>query len=143
MSERLRNQRGGQALPFLLAVVVAAIVVAAGVAIVLVPQRSRASSVTQVPNGDPALGAQIVARTGCGSCHTIPGIEGASGRVGPSLDGFAARQVIAGRIPNEGTQLIRWLQDPQSVDPKTDMPNVGLSRQEAADVAAYLYTLTP
>lgn len=143
MSEQLSNGGGGHAMPFLLAAVVVAIVVATGFAIVLVPQRSRASSVAQVPGGDPALGAETIARTGCGSCHTIPGIEDASGRVGPSLDGFAARQVIAGRIPNEAPQLIRWLQDPRSVDPRTDMPSVGLDRQEAADVAAYLYTLSP
>lgn len=29
--------------------------------------------------------AQIFIRSGCASCHTIPGIEGAQGRVGPKL----------------------------------------------------------
>lgn len=29
--------------------------------------------------------AQIFIRSGCASCHTIPGIEGAQGRVGPTL----------------------------------------------------------
>lgn len=31
--------------------------------------------------------------------------------------------------------------DDLGIDPKTAMPNVGLSEQEARDVAAFLYTL--
>lgn len=33
---------------------------------------------------------------GCGTCHTISGITGARGRVGPPLDGVSERRVIAG-----------------------------------------------
>jgi cytochrome c1 len=37
--------------------------------------------------------------------------------------------------------MIRWIQNPQAVDQKTAMPNLGVTDAEARDVAAYLYTL--
>lgn len=33
---------------------------------------------------------------------------------------------------------MRWLQDPQSIEPATLMPDVGVSPHEARDIAAYL-----
>ena len=37
--------------------------------------------------------------------------------------------------------MIRWIQTPQEVDPKNAMPNMGVTDQDAKDIAAYLYTL--
>jgi cytochrome c1 len=37
--------------------------------------------------------------------------------------------------------LIRWIQDPPSIDPKTAMPNVRVTEADARDIAAFLYTL--
>ena len=37
--------------------------------------------------------------------------------------------------------MIRWIQRPQDVDPKNVMPNMGVTDQDARDIAAYLYTL--
>lgn len=37
----------------------------------------------QVPGGP---GAQVFANNGCGGCHTLAGVEGAGGTVGPDLD---------------------------------------------------------
>jgi len=78
---------------------------------------------------------------GCGGCHQIPGIPGARGRVGPPLAGVGARLFIAGATANKPSNLIAWIQDPPAVDSSTAMPNVGLNRAQARDVAAYLYTL--
>jgi cytochrome c len=50
--------------------------------------------------GDPAHGQQVVRSYGCGSCHTIPGVDGAAGKVGPSLQGIGARTYLAGKLPN-------------------------------------------
>jgi cytochrome c1 len=36
---------------------------------------------------------------------------------------------------------VRWLVNPQAVEPATAMPNLGLSQEQAQDIAAYLYTL--
>ncbi|MCU1325061.1 MAG: cytochrome c, class [Bryobacterales bacterium] len=94
-----------------------------------------------VAGGDPARGAAHLSNYGCGSCHSIPGIRGAHGLVGPSLAGVGGRQYIAGMLPNEPAQLAHWIVDPHSVNPKTAMPNIGVTAKDAADISAYLYTL--
>jgi len=91
--------------------------------------------------GDAARGAAVIRQADCGSCHTIPGIRAAEGVVGPPLYFFSRRTYIAGELPNTPTNLVRWIIDPRSVEPGTAMPRLGLSEQQARDVAAYLYTL--
>jgi cytochrome c2 len=92
--------------------------------------------------GRPQRGKVWIQEYGCGGCHEIPGIRGARGRVGPPLDDVATRLFIAGAAPNQPSNLIAWIQDPPAVDSSTAMPNVGLNRGQARDVAAYLYTLS-
>jgi len=91
--------------------------------------------------GNPTRGRAVIDHYRCGACHTIPGVPHADGLVGPPLIFFARRTYIAGELPNTTQNLIRWVRGPQSVEPKNAMPNLGLSEQEARDVAAYLYTL--
>lgn len=92
-------------------------------------------------DGDPEGGRRVIARLDCGVCHAIPGIPGARGRVGPPLAGFASRAYIGGAVPNRPALLVQWLRDAPSLAPGTAMPPFPLSEREAADVAAYLYTL--
>jgi cytochrome c len=94
-----------------------------------------------VTGGAPGRGEQIILSKSCGSCHTIPGVRGARGLVGPPLEFFGRRTFIAGELPNTPDNLVRWIRSPQSVEAGTAMPNLGLSEQQARDVAAYLYTL--
>jgi cytochrome c2 len=94
-----------------------------------------------VPGGDPDRGATLIQRADCGSCHAIPGIRGASGHVGPPLNWMARRTYIAGRVPNEPSNMVLWVSNPKTVDPLTAMPDLGLTEQQARDIAAYLYTL--
>ena len=91
--------------------------------------------------GDAAAGAQRVAAAGCGTCHVIPGIEGASGLVGPPLDHMGRRIYIAGLLRNTPENMVLWLRTPQRVVPGVVMPDVGLTDAQARDVTAYLYTL--
>lgn len=91
--------------------------------------------------GDPDLGRRLAQRYGCAGCHIIPGVPGAQGRVGPSLQGFAARVYIGGVAANAPDTLIQWIENPHSIAPKTAMPITGISQAEARHVAAYLYTL--
>jgi mono/diheme cytochrome c family protein len=91
--------------------------------------------------GDPEVGAEVIAQVACGVCHTIPGIPGADGIVGPSLEGFAARTTIGGVAPNQPSVLIRWIREAPSIAPDTLMPPMPVDDGEARDVAAYLYTL--
>ena len=95
----------------------------------------------QVPGGDPGRGADLISRYGCGSCHVIPGIHEAGGKVGPPLTDFSERGYIAGELPNNAGNLIRWIMDPPGVEPGTDMPNLNVTDAEARDIAAYLFTL--
>ena len=91
--------------------------------------------------GDPARGKADIDKYGCTACHSIPGIAGPKGMVGPSLDHLASRQFIAGKFPNNPETLIKWLQNPATFDPNTAMPNMGVSEPDSRDIAAYLYTL--
>lgn len=95
----------------------------------------------RIPGTDVARGRALVGATGCGSCHVIPDVARAHGMVGPPLTNFGRRAYIAGQLPNEPDQLVRWLLDPPAVDSATAMPRVGFTVQQARDVAAYLYTL--
>ena len=91
--------------------------------------------------GDAKRGAAAIGRYGCGTCHVIPGVSGAVGKVGPPLTGIGARVYLAGELQNTPDNMMRWIQNPQGVNPKTLMPNVGVTEQDARDIAGYLYTL--
>jgi cytochrome c1 len=91
--------------------------------------------------GDAHRGRAVIEARDCGACHTIPGVRSARGVVAPPLFWFSRRTYIAGELPNTPENLIRWVREPQAVEPRTAMPTLGLSEQEARDVAAYLYTL--
>lgn len=93
------------------------------------------------PSGDAKRGQQLMTQYGCNSCHVIPGVAGPRGMVGPPLDHMAARQLIAGKVPNTPPTMSRWLQNPQSLDPQNAMPNLGVTPADAGDMAAYLSTL--
>jgi cytochrome c len=91
--------------------------------------------------GDPAAGRVAIEEYGCGACHVVPGVTGAVGLVGPPLERFSERRVIAGVLPNTPENLARWIENPQAVQPGNAMPNLGVTPQEAADIVAYLHTL--
>ena len=95
-----------------------------------------------VAGGDPGRGRTLIPEYGCGSCHVIPGVPGAQGKVGPPLTHFAERTFIAGNLRNEPAALERWIRFPNHVEPGTAMPNLGVTEAHARDISAYLYTLS-
>lgn len=95
----------------------------------------------QVAGGNAERGKRAIQAFGCGSCHMIPGIDDARGTVGPPLMYFGRRVYIAGEVPNTPALLMQWIQSPQSIEPKTAMPTLGVTESQARDMAAYLYTL--
>ncbi|RUV29180.1 c-type cytochrome, partial [Mesorhizobium sp. M7A.F.Ca.MR.148.00.0.0] len=75
-------------------------------------------------------------------CHTITGVPGAQGQVGPRLDAsLAGRIFIGGGLANNPENLIRWIRSAREVDPHTAMPSTRITEQQARDIAAYLYAL--
>lgn len=91
--------------------------------------------------GDVHTGMRVIGEYKCGSCHTIPGIRNANGVFGPPLNRVARRSYIAGNFPNSPSNLEHWVMAPTSMKPKTAMPDLGLTPQQARDVTAYLETL--
>lgn len=86
-------------------------------------------------------GAALIAVTGCGACHAIPGIANADGVVGPPLQGIGRRIYIAGVLRNSPENLARWIAHPQKFVPGNAMPDMDISETDARVMAAYLETL--
>ena len=96
---------------------------------------------SMMAGGDADRGRTIIKKYGCNTCHTIAGVRGADGLVGPPLTGIAQRMYIGGVTTNTPEHMIAWIQNPKQFDSKTAMPNVGVTRRDAVDIASYLYTL--
>ncbi|MGA2604529.1 MAG: c-type cytochrome [Verrucomicrobiia bacterium] len=101
--------------------------------------------------GDPQNGKKLVGQVGCMACHVID--EKLMDIKPPAslrqyMDDWQYR-----RLRSQGPQMAgigtkadvnwiyAWLKDPKQYNPRTKMPNLRLSDQEAADIAAYLSTL--
>jgi cytochrome c2 len=91
--------------------------------------------------GDPENGKLLLRQFACGSCHAIPGVAAANGKVGPPLGGVAGRVYLAGVLPNTPETMAAFIREPQKADPKTAMPDMGVAEAHARDMVAYLYTL--
>lgn len=103
--------------------------------------RGSESAALRELGGDPARGVVALQHYSCASCHHIPGIVGATSWVGPPLGRMARRKYIAGVLPNTPDNMLRWLRNPLEFAPRSAMPDVGVSDQDARDIAAYLYSL--
>jgi cytochrome c2 len=90
--------------------------------------------------GNPHRAKEAMVTYGCAGCHRIPGVAGARGQVGPPLVGIAGRIYVGGSLPNTPENLVRWIMDPPSVDPRTAMPVTGIPEGAARDIVAYLYS---
>ena len=86
-------------------------------------------------------GRRLLAQYQCGSCHSIPGVPSAGGKLASSLEGFGLRSYIAGRIANRQDALARWIEQPKALVPETAMPSMGVSPADAREMAAYLLEL--
>jgi cytochrome c oxidase subunit II len=86
-------------------------------------------------------GQRIFEQTACVNCHTIAGTR-ANGTDGPDLTHLMSRQTIAaGAASNTLENLMAWVYNPAVIKPGCKMPSMGLSSQQADQVAVYLETL--
>jgi cytochrome c oxidase subunit II len=105
------------------------------------------TAIGEDPELDQANGAELFITKGCSGCHTVSGLEGASGRLAPDLTHLYARTTFAGAVFDlNNRNLRRWLRDPPAMKPMNPdngmgMPNLGLSEDEITQLIAYLETL--
>lgn len=133
--EKEGNRRGAIAIAF------AALLLGAGgfgAWTVLQAQQDDALAIA-LTGGVPARGPALMIRFGCGGCHTIPGVPGADGQVGPPLSGLRKRVFVGDGVRNTASGLMAWIVDPRSRSPRSAMPATGISPDQARDVATYLY----
>jgi cytochrome c2 len=94
--------------------------------------------------GDAAAGRTLFTAKGCIACHTAQGVQGATGTIGPNLNGIgdvAKRPKLTDGANNTPEHIREWIKDPQKLKPGTMMPNLQLSDKEADDLTALLLTL--
>lgn len=96
-----------------------------------------------VGGADPARGLTVIRAAGCAACHQIPGVSWPEGAVGPPLEGFGDRSLIAGRLPNQPEPLAAFIRNAPAFVPDGGMPPMPITEQEARDAAAYLLSLEP
>ncbi len=109
---------------------------------------------TPLASGDASQGQQLFLGQGtCLACHTIEGVPGAVGTIGPNLTGLATRGTFgAGLLDLDRENLRRWLRNPDDVNPgnlmaeqapvyQTPDGNISLSDQDVSALIEYLLVL--
>ena len=124
----------------IIVLVVGAVVLAGAVTDAIDGRNDLWTHAAAATGGDPYRGESMFIQYGCGSCHGLKHVRMAGGMVGPPLDGIAVRAMIAGKLPNQPDNMVRWIRDPQAVTPGTDMPDLHVSQRDARDITAFLYT---
>jgi cytochrome c oxidase subunit 2 len=105
-------------------------------------RQQQAPAVTPPEGTQAARGAQVFQQRGCGACHTINGLQGAVGQVGPNLTHFASRETMAaGIMENTAANIRTWVSDPPRVKPGALMPPFDLGDEELDALVAYLQSL--
>ncbi|MCI2217417.1 cytochrome c oxidase subunit II [Pseudosulfitobacter pseudonitzschiae] len=84
-------------------------------------------------------GAQVFAREGCGSCHTVRGTQ-AVGQVGPDLTHMGSRVSLgAGILGVTPPDFANWIAHTETLKPEVAMPSYDhLSPDDLTALAAYL-----
>lgn len=127
-----------------IAIVILVLILIAYLGIITGTERTKVTPLAasqQIASAQPEAGRQMIIKYGCGSCHTIPGVPGAQGRVGPVLKDLRSQGYIAGMLPNTADNLVRWIREPQVVAPGNAMPDLEVTQADAQNIAAYLYSL--
>lgn len=98
--------------------------------------------------GDATRGKQLFESQACGACHTVTGLPGADGQIGPNLTHIGAE--AAARVPGQDaeTYLRTALLFPNAFVVEGYPPNVmpldygqTLTRQQQRDLIAFLLSL--
>jgi mono/diheme cytochrome c family protein len=100
------------------------------------------------PAGDARRGAELVSSVGCLGCHIAQdAVKEQDGTVRLARrDDFPIERLFGFNLVGTGTKtnaawLYNWLKDPRHYYPDAPMPDLRLTDQEAADIAAWLMSL--
>jgi cytochrome c2/predicted nucleic acid-binding Zn-ribbon protein len=100
-------------------------------------ERSEKPAYGQAPGGDAGRGQELFETVGCAGCHVVD-------RDAKREEFFAEIHRLHGpNLARTGSKvsagwLYAWLKDPKQYFPETNMPNLRLTDQEAADLTAFL-----
>jgi cytochrome c2 len=117
------------------------VVVALVIAVAFSCGPNRVDAARALTGGEPERGRELIGRFSCASCHFIPGVSEDLGKLGPSLDGVATRATLGGQVPNTPDNMKRWIRDPHAMKRGSAMPKLGVTGDDARDLAAFMYTL--
>lgn len=111
-------------------------------------QAQLAAASTPAPSaGGQESGQALMQKFGCGGCHTISGVAGFTGTVGPALTHVGSVTSIPASKPvltNTPDNLAKWIYNAPAVEPGVVMPNFsaqGMTQDQAKAIATYLETL--
>lgn len=99
---------------------------------------SKPFNIGNAPEGDSKKGKELVSSIGCLACHQVEPHKSESLRTTDSLRREFGPNLIGLGSKTTKEWLYQWLKDPNQYHPGSRMPNLRLSDQEAADIAAYL-----
>jgi cytochrome c oxidase subunit 2 len=103
-------------------------------------ERQRAEA-REPAEAQTARGRQVFLGSTCVMCHAIQG-TGANARKGPDLTHVGGRRTLAaGALANTAEDLQRWIRDPQSIKPGSNMPPSALPEDDLRALVAYLRSL--
>jgi cbb3-type cytochrome oxidase cytochrome c subunit len=90
-----------------------------------------------VPLGDAARGKQLFETVGCAGCHILDP-KAKRDDFYPTINRLHGPNLVRTGSKVSRGWLYAWVKDPKQYFPDTNMPNLRLTDQEAADVVAYL-----
>lgn len=88
--------------------------------------------------GDAKRGEEMVASLGCFGCHDIQSKPASQPTTRQTLQREHGPNLIGLGTKTTQQWLYNWLKNPNRYHPQTRMPNLRLSAEEAADIAAFL-----
>jgi cytochrome c2 len=99
--------------------------------------KSEKPTYAAAPAGDAASGKHLFETVGCTGCHLL---DGAAKRDDyfPQINRMHGPNLIRTGSKVSSGWLYAWVKNPKQYFPDTNMPNLRLTDQEAADVVAYL-----
>jgi mono/diheme cytochrome c family protein len=99
--------------------------------------KSEKPAYPEAPAGDAAAGKQLFETVGCTGCHLLDG-NAKRDDYFPQINRMHGPNLIRTGSKVSSGWLYAWVKDPKQYFPDTNMPNLRLSDEEAADIVAYL-----